>query len=80
MYSIIADEVTIHGHQYLTVGLRYLETRPGQEEVREEWLGYQAMEDCDSESIYKLIRKELQEVGIPIEHAVGTAFDGARYS
>ncbi|XP_065904945.1 zinc finger MYM-type protein 1-like [Dysidea avara] len=73
-YSILADEVTSHNIEHLSVCVRFLDQ---QNNIREEFLAFFPLERITGEAILQPILKCLQDNDIPASNMRGQGYDGA---
>lgn len=74
-YSILADEVTSHNVEHLSICIRFFDHK--QNNIREEFLGFLPLERITGEAISAAILEFLSKSQIPVSNMRGQGYDGA---
>ena len=74
VFSLIIDETTdISNTEHLVLCIRYL----FQGSIRESFVGFHSPQNTEGETLFLLIRRVLEELGLEISNVVGQCYDGA---
>ena len=74
LYSIMANEVTTHNKEQLSICLRFVDY---EKNVREEFLGFVSVIRITGEALACTLLTTLRNVGLPVENLRGQGYDGA---
>ena len=73
-YSILADEVTSHNKEELSLCIRFLDKA---DTIREEFLEFVKLPRITGEHIASAVTTNLNTLGLPLENIRGQGYDGA---
>lgn len=77
-FSILADEtMDISGIEQLSICLRYVSYENSQPVIREDFIGFVALDHLDAKSIADKIISSLQEWDLDLNKLIGQGYDGA---
>lgn len=77
-FSVLADEtMDIQGVEQLSICLRYVFYENNQPVLKEDFVGFIALEKLDTESIAYKILSSLKSWGLDLNKLVGQGYDGA---
>ena len=72
-YSIMADEVTSHNSEQLSIYVQFVDSV---NDIREEFLQFSRLAHITGKHIAEEILKSLEDLGIPVEDMRGQGYDG----
>ena len=74
IYSFMADEVTSHNSEQLSICVRFVDSV---NDIREEFLQFSRLAHIPGKHIAEEILNSLEDLGIPVEDMRGQGYDGA---
>lgn len=78
-YSVLANEtMDICGTEHMSICIRYTFNENGLTTMREDFLGFIALNKLDAESISNSIIESLLNWGLDLNKLIGQGYDGAR--
>ncbi|CAN7999509.1 unnamed protein product, partial [Ixodes pacificus] len=76
-FSVLADETAdIGGTEQLSIGVRFIDKAGDEACVREQFMGFVALEQLNSACIAATILQFLKDAGLVLSNLVGQGYDG----